>query len=415
VIAERVSGTVRSRPLQLVSGIRGHLVRFRFRVYVLASALTIYRDPLIAHKVLRGLINKKRATEGSLQNPRRVKADGRYYWSVSTPGWPSEAFNRYLRYEMNRIQPFTSAENLLQTMIWSITTRCPLACEHCYEWNNLSAKESLSLQDLKDILRKFQKYGITNIQLSGGEPLSRFDDLIDLLNSAQTGTDFWILTSGFGLTAEKASSLKQAGLKGIVISLDHWKEEEHNRFRKHEKSYSWVFEAARNALAAGLVVSLSLCATKSFITFENLSRYLHLAQVNGISMIRILEPRETGHYQGQDVELEEAQIRLLESFYLRSVCDPLFRNSPVIEYVAYHQRRIGCFGAGDRYLYIDSKGDIHACPFCQNPVANALTDPVESSLARLREVGCHKYHRHIPEDDLALSEQGRPETNEIHG
>ena len=40
-------------------------------------------------------------------------------------------------------------------------------------------------------------------------------------------------------------------------------------------------------------------------------------------------------------------------------------------YHGYHQNRIGCF-AGSRSIYIDSVGDVHACPFCHTKSYNIL-------------------------------------------
>ena len=64
---------------------------------------------------------------------------------------------------------------------------------------------------------------------------------------------------------------------------------------------------------------------------------------------------------------------------------------PIVSFPGYHQRRIGCFGAGDRYLYMDSNGDLHACPFCQYKVGNALFDDLSESINELRKIGCHKF------------------------
>ncbi len=57
----------------------------------------------------------------------------------------------------------------------------------------------------------------------------------------------------------------------------------------------------------------------------------------------------------------------------------------------FGQRQVGCLGAGNRYMYIDSKGDIHACPFCQGAAGNALNDSLEEAIARLKKNGCHMF------------------------
>jgi MoaA/NifB/PqqE/SkfB family radical SAM enzyme len=68
-----------------------------------------------------------------------------------------------------------------------------------------------------------------------------------------------------------------------------------------------------------------------------------------------------------------------------------YMDYPIVTYPGYHQRRIGCLGAGNRYLYIDSVGNIHACPFCQRIAGNAVNDRLEDAVSVLREYGCQKY------------------------
>jgi len=360
-------------------------------MHIFWIAFVAYRNPLTALGVLRKLRIKRESVYGKFPIPRYIKSGNRYYWSILAPGWPSFPFRPYIENELNRIHPFRSGSDCLQTLIFAITNKCHLSCEHCFEWQNLDSNESLSLQDLKNIMRKFQTHGINQIQLSGGEPLARFDDTVELIKSALPGTDLWLLTSGYGLTAEKALKLKRAGLTGINISLDHWDEEKHNQFRNNSESYYWVREAAKNSSNANLVISMSLCAVREHISVEFLFKYILLARELGAGFIRILEPRQVGHFAGKDVELRTDQIEVLTKFFLSINSNPIYRNMPTVMYPGYHQRAYGCFGAGNRYLYVDSNGDIHACPFCQNAVGNALKDSLDSSLASLQKIGCHKF------------------------
>lgn len=379
-------------PAGLVVGKHSRRILLRLRLNILRLALSAYRNPITAARVLKALIRKRMSILGVDQNHRLAYAGGRYFQTPGFPGWPSEAFNRFVTNECNKIIACRPGEQALQTMIFSITSRCPLRCDHCYEWNNLATEEYLTPKNLQVILAKFQAYGVTNIQFSGGEPLSRYNTLLQLLRTAGGGTDFWILTSGFGLTPEKAVELQASGLTGVMISLDHWDAANHNAFRHHSESYDWALQAARNASRAGMVTAFSLCARREFVSQSNLMKYLQLASANGASMVRILEPRQVGHFAGQSIVLEQPQLDILRDFYLQSLSDPAFHDLPLLEYVGYHQRIHGCFGAGDRYLYVDSQGDIHACPFCQGKAGNALTDFLPDAIARLRQTGCHKFH-----------------------
>jgi MoaA/NifB/PqqE/SkfB family radical SAM enzyme len=361
------------------------------RSTIILLALKTYKDPGKAFKALKLLIRKRVAFSGTPGLPRFFYANGRYFFDPNDPGWPSKSFNRFIINELNNSLPFNNDHSRLTTIIFSITKKCPLRCQHCFEWDRLNNKESLSISDIKTILFKFQEYGISQVQIGGGEPITRFNDLISLLKTAGSGTDFWLLTSGFGLTLEKARQLKKAGLTGVRISLDHWDKEKHNAFRGSEKSFDWVVKAAENSIKAGMAMGLSACVTKELLTNENLKEYLKLARKLGAAFIFLLEPRETGHFKNTGVTLSEEEVKIIESFYLHVNSSAEFGRYPMVIYPGYHQRKLGCFGAGIRYLYVDSEGSIHACPFCQGELGNAVTDDLPELIQKVRTEGCQMF------------------------
>jgi MoaA/NifB/PqqE/SkfB family radical SAM enzyme len=396
---------------KMIVGWKKAIIERCVRLHILWIALSVYRNPLVALKALKKLIALNNRVRGGLPVHRYVEANKRYFWSNDVPGWPSKSFRLFIKNEFNRIRPFRPDTGHLLSMVFAVTNRCALQCEHCFEWQNLDSEETLSLDDLKEILRKFQNRGIDIVQLSGGEPLNRLDDVIELMRSARSGTDFWLLTSGYGLSLKKAERLKKTGLTGVNISLDHWNEKEHNRFRNNSRSFYWVKKAARNCRKVDLAVSFSLCAVKSFITLENLWKYVFLAKEWGAGFVRILEPRKVGRFTGKDVELQEEHVAVLKDFYLTINSNPEYRFLPIVTYPGFRQRLVGCFGAGDRYLYVDSIGDLHACPFCQHKVGNVLTGPLEGSIQEMRRIGCHKFMKtssgenHITLESSPVSER----------
>ncbi|HSG28414.1 MAG TPA: radical SAM protein, partial [Candidatus Krumholzibacterium sp.] len=273
------------------------------------------------------------------------------------------------------------------------TSRCPLKCDHCYEWDTMSSVENLGLEQLKTILERLLERGVAQIQFSGGEPMVRFADLLELIRSTGRGTDLWLLTSGYGLTAEKAEALRDAGLKGVNISLDHWEEKAHNRYRGRDDSFAWVLESAEATRRAGLALCLSLCARREFVSRENLMRYLRLAGELGAFAVQLLEPRKSGRYSDSDIELSSEQIGVLEDFFMTVTLEKAHDNDPLVSYPGHHQRLEGCFGAGERYLHIDSRGDLHACPFCRGRTGNALDADIDGAIDRLRKTGCHAFRQ----------------------
>ncbi len=318
-----------------------------------------------------------------------VKSGKKHFWNIDFPGIPSANLKFRLRNEVDRISNNSVLTGHLQTVIWGITNRCSLNCKHCYDWNNISSNEKLSLTQLKEILFKLEENGVRHIQLSGGEPLERFDDLISIIELGDHRIDFWLLTSAFGLTLEKAVALKDVGLTGVNISLDHWEKKRHNEFRGNQESFDWVMKAIENCRKAGIIVSLSLCATNEFVSDENLFNYIELARENGAHFIRILEARRVGRFEGKDVLLTKHSIETIQKFVSEINSETKYANYPIVNFVGFHQRRIGCHGAGDRYLYIDANGDFHACPFCQGKMGNVLETSIDDARANLIKRGCH--------------------------
>lgn len=376
----------------LIGGRRAKWIRLRLHINILKLALQLFKNPVKSVRTLEELKTFRRKQQGLERIFKFVKSGQRYFWSSELPGFPSPQLDQVIKGEVARNMPalnLSGSRPGLQTLIWGITNRCPLNCSHCYDWENIDTKDKLSLDKLLEVLKHIEAVGLRHVQFSGGEPLARFNDLIALLQEASKRMDCWLLTSGFGLTAEKAQALKKAGLLGVNISLDHWDEKKHNTFRRNEHSFEWVIKAVKHCREADLMVSLSLCATRDFVNKENLYTYADQAREWGVHFIRILEPRSVGSFSGKDVHLNSDSISIISSFFHQVNSDPHFRDYPIVNFFGYHQREIGCMGAGNRYFYIDANAEVHACPFCRGSKGNVLENSLAESIARLRETGCH--------------------------
>jgi MoaA/NifB/PqqE/SkfB family radical SAM enzyme len=247
-----------------------------------------------------------------------------------------------------------------------------MRCEHCFEWDNLNQKESFTREDLFNVVDLYRKEGVLQLHFSGGEPMVRFKDLVDLVEYASPTIACWVLTSGFNFTEENAKRLKQAGCKGVVVSIDHYIPELHNLFRGQANAFDGATSAVAAAQKAGLVTAISVCATKVFLDGGHLLPYMDFANGLGVQFVQVLEPRKVGHYADKEVLLEEHHIRLLEESFTQLNHAPQYSRYPTVLYHGYHQRRVGCF-SGSRSVYVDSAGDVHACPFCHTKSYNIIT------------------------------------------
>lgn len=386
----------RNDGIRLVTGFRAGWIKLRAGISLCNISFVTLRNPLSAIKALHWLAGQRKRIHGNQRDHKIVRAGKQYYWSIYTPGFPSRGFQDVIRREVLRTFQPSRSDIPLQSLILSISSKCHYHCEHCFEGKNLNGQEHLSFEELQTAMNDALENRVPHIQISGGEPMLRYEDMIRLMEPGRGKTEFWLSTSGYGLTAGKATALKEAGVTGAAISLDHWDPEWHNKFRKHPEAYRWVEEAVASCLSAGIVPNLTLCVTREMAHENALMRYLELARHLRVPFVRFLEARRVGNYAGQDVLLNRDQQHAVMQFYLKINGSRQYRSYPIIQYPGYHQQVLGCYGAANRYLHIDAKGDYHACPFCRGSVGNIRKMPLSEAIPLLQEQGCHlfKTNRH---------------------
>jgi radical SAM protein with 4Fe4S-binding SPASM domain len=145
---------------------------------------------------------------------------------------------------------------------WNLTYRCNLACEHCYldagpaalladdafaDRSEMSTEECFAVID---DLAAFAPECLTI--LTGGEPLLRRDILAIVGRAAQRGLFVVVGTNGVRITANLSRLLKEAGARGLSLSLDALDEARHDRFRAVRGAWRNTVEGAGLLREAGL-------------------------------------------------------------------------------------------------------------------------------------------------------------------
>jgi pyrroloquinoline quinone biosynthesis protein E len=105
--------------------------------------------------------------------------------------------------------------------VLELTYRCPLKCPWCSNPVDYACGNNgeLGTDEWKRVLREGRELGALQLGFTGGEPMLR-DDLEELVAEAhQLGYYTNLITSGIGLTEERLTALKAAGLNQIQLSL----------------------------------------------------------------------------------------------------------------------------------------------------------------------------------------------------
>jgi PqqA peptide cyclase len=130
-------------------------------------------------------------------------------------------------------------------LLAEVTYKCPLHCVFCYNPVDYATQpEELSTEDWLRVLREGREMGAVQLGLSGGEPLLRDDLEVIVAEAHRLGYYTNLLTSGVGLTAQRAAALKAAGLDHVQLSFQD-STREMNDFLSHTKTFELKNRVAR--------------------------------------------------------------------------------------------------------------------------------------------------------------------------
>lgn len=147
-------------------------------------------------------------------------------------------------------------------VVWNITRRCNLKCQHCYmSSQDLDYPNELSHEEGLAFLADLASIKVPVVLFSGGEPLKRPDALELIARCRQLGMRATLSTNGTLITPEVARELKKLDLSYVGISLDAAEPGVHDEFRGKEGAFAQTIEGIRNCKAAGLKVGLRFTVT----------------------------------------------------------------------------------------------------------------------------------------------------------
>ena len=106
----------------------------------------------------------------------------------------------------------------------SVTDRCNFRCRYCMpaegmRW--LDRADLLSFEEIERLVGVLARLGITDVRLTGGEPLARrdFPKLVAMLRRIEGIEDLSMTTNGY-LLERHADALVEAGINRVNVSID---------------------------------------------------------------------------------------------------------------------------------------------------------------------------------------------------
>jgi len=191
----------------------------------------------------------------------------------------------------------------------SVTDRCNLRCTYCmprevFDENHTYLPRSglLSFEEIERLARIFISRGVQKIRLTGGEPLLRrgIEKLVERLanlSDLQGNPVEVALTTNAVLLAQKAHSLKSAGLSRLTVSLDSLSDVIFARMTDTDVPVKTVLQGITAAQQAGFVdTKVNMVVKRGVNDHEILPMAAHFRH-SGI-VLRYIEYMDVGSTNG---------------------------------------------------------------------------------------------------------------------
>jgi len=186
----------------------------------------------------------------------------------------------------------------------SVTDRCNFRCVYCMpkevfgrDYRFLERTQLLTFEEIERVARAFVRLGVRKIRITGGEPLLRRDleRLIELLAGIDD-LDLTLTTNGV-LLAQKARSLRDAGLTRVTVSLDSLDDATFRAMNDADVSVERVLEGIDAAHAAGLSPVKVNVVVKRGVNDDGIVDLARHFRGTG-TILRFIEYMDVGHTNG---------------------------------------------------------------------------------------------------------------------
>jgi cyclic pyranopterin phosphate synthase len=170
----------------------------------------------------------------------------------------------------------------------SIVDKCDLRCTYCMpeDQHFLRREELMTREEVARIAQLFvERYGITKIRLTGGEPLVRPDAVDIVRDMAQLGVSLGLTTNAMTLD-KHLDGLIDAGLRSINISLDTFDAQRFKTITRRD-GFDKVHANILLALAQGLRVKVNMVVMRG-VNDDELLRFVELTRDHDVH-VRFIE------------------------------------------------------------------------------------------------------------------------------
>jgi radical SAM protein with 4Fe4S-binding SPASM domain len=279
-------------------------------------------------------------------------------------------------------------------IIWNITNRCNLLCDHCYmAADGHALPDQLTDEETIDIVRRMGEAGVPVVFLSGGEPMMRpnFWEILAEVNAQ--GVRPTISTNCTMIDEGAAKRLKEYGVRWIATSM-YGPAEFHDAMVGVPGTHARVVRAIKALRAEGIGVVLKSALSRD--TWPYIFDIIQMAKDLDCGMVYICDLITAGRSEGgDDSRVSVEQWRELADFIVEDMLDPDLKFEydvgaipSVIPYIAERfiergvdvskglerLKTISACPVGKGHMNLSSDGNVMPCQFAQDWIVGNIRE-----------------------------------------
>lgn len=214
------------------------------------------------------------------------------------------------------------------TLQFEVTSKCNLACKHCYNRSGIKNNNDLMTgEGWVNLSRKIvNNGGIMHAIISGGEPLLLGKYLWQMMDILQEdNTMFDLITNGFLFNTDTLRQIQKYRFNRVQVSIDSYRSDYHDEFRGVKGSWEKAVHAAYSISLSG--IPLRVASTVKPREIDHVEDFIKMAINLGASEIIIGDVMPSGRaYDNDDIFLSRdernklyEEVELYEKKYKKEI------------------------------------------------------------------------------------------------
>lgn len=261
----------------------------------------------------------------------------------------------------------------------TITSICNLHCRHCLPESgpDTAHNSHIPFEDLHNVINRWHDIGLTEICITGGEPLlhPEWQKILSCCCSKPGIAKVKLQSNGTLIDKKITKILLQREYQkvSLYISLDGYSSKEHDRIRG-EGNFTKTLERLRSLQEAGLSERTTLFFTETASNFEQLPQLLQLCEdfnISGLISNTLIRGGRAADGNGVEMPSPQQYTNLIQLYEQSSEFRKLYNRKGNISAIEWYRHRnmrsttdtCSCMATP----YINAQGRLYPCTLLPLP------------------------------------------------